>query len=151
MAGEGFSSAMGELIRGLGQMSEHVQSEAAGLVRSTAEVMAARVRSRYTRRTGTLQDRVMVEAASRGQESAGVSGSLRWKVRSRAPHAHLYERGTIERVIASTGASRGRMPAKPTFVPEAVRARARMRQELIALVQRQTVPHMTGRLEVRAS
>lgn len=147
MASEGFTG-MAALINGLQRMGEHVQTEAAGIARSTAQIMAARVRPKYARRTGTLQDRVVVEEMARGD---GGAAALRWRVRSRAPHSHLYERGTLERFVASTGARRGRMPARPVFVPEAVRARGRMHQELIALVARQTVPGMTGRLEVRAS
>ena len=146
MATEGFTG-MADLIRGLGRLGEHVQVEAAAIVRSSAQIMATRVRGRYTRRTGVLQDRVITEEMGRGQSAA----SLRWKVRSKAPHSHLYEEGTVERFVASTGARRGRMPARPTFVPEAVRTRERMREELIALVARQTVPQMTGRLEVRQS
>lgn len=147
MATEGFTG-MADLIRGLGQMGERVQLEAASIVRSSAQIMATRVRGRYARRSGVLQDRVVAEELGRGQ---GSRVALRWKVRSKAPHAHLYEEGTVERFVASTGASRGRMPARPTFVPEAVRTRGRMRDELIALVARQTVPQMTGRLEVRQS
>ncbi len=162
MATEGFKG-MAELIRGLERLGGAVQTEAASIVRTTAQLMAARVRSLYPRRpagrkAGALQDRVVIEEG-RGQFTAthrsggGVAGtfvgSLRWKVRSKAPHAHLYEFGTVVRRTASRGANRGRMGATPTFVPEAVRARERMRRELIALIERQSVPGMTGRLEVR--
>ncbi|MGE0363368.1 MAG: HK97 gp10 family phage protein [Vicinamibacterales bacterium] len=150
MAAEGFEG-MADLISGLGRLGDVVQTEAASIVRSTAELMRARVRARYRRRSGVLQDRVVVEAGTRGGRSSTGGSSLRWKVRSRAPHAHLYEEGTAERFTAATGASRGRMPATPTFVPEAVLARERMHQQLISMVGRQTVAGMTGRLEVRAS
>lgn len=140
MATEGFSG-MPELIAGLARMGEHVQREAAGITRSAAQVMAARVVSQYPSHTGTLRSRVVVESLS----------PLRQKVRSKAPHAHLFEKGTVNRRTASTGANRGRMPARPTFIPEAVRARGRMVDELIALLKRQTVPGMTGTMEVRQS
>lgn len=153
MATEGFKG-MGQLLRGLEAMGEHVQLEAAGIVRTTAMVMAARVRGQYPRRAsgnkaGALQDRVVIEEG-RGQSGTGV-GSLRWKVRSKAPHAHLYEQGTVERFLASNGARRGRMGATPVFIPAALRARQAMHNELVALIVRQTVPGMSGRLEVRAS
>lgn len=142
MATAGFEG-MDALIAGLGRMGETVQHEASGIVRATAQLMRATVQSKYPRKSGVLQDRVIAE------ESSAPGPSLRWKVRSKAPHAHLFEEGTVERFLASNGASRGRMPATPTFVPEAVAARGRMRRQLIDLVNRQTVPHMTGRAEVR--
>lgn len=164
MATEGFKG-MGELIRGLERMGAHVQTEASSIVRTTAQVMAARVRGQYPRRAtgnkaGALQDRVVVEegrgqflASRRGGGGVGGTfvGSLRWKVRSKAPHAHLYERGTVERYLASNGARRGRMGATPVFIPQAIRARQTMHNQLVALLVRQTVPGMTGRMEVRAS
>lgn len=146
MATEGFTG-MDALIRGLDRLGDSVKVEAASIVRSTAHLMRATVRSKYPRGTGVLQDRVIAEELT----AAGGGASLRWKVRSKAPHAHLYEEGTVERFLASNGARRGRMPATPTFVPEAVIARQRMVGQLIGLVARQTVPGMTGRLEVRAS
>lgn len=151
MAAEGFQG-MAALLRGLERLGETVQVEAAGIVRGTAELMRARVRARYRRRSGVLQDRVVVEEMTRGAGGRTTgAGSLRWKVRSKAPHTHFYEDGTAERFTAGTGAGRGRMPAQPTFVPEAVLARERMVHQLISLVSRQTVPGMTGRLEVRPS
>ena len=111
----------------------------------TAERMAFSVRQRYPRgRTGTLRDRVVVE-----QLHPSSGASLRWKVRSKAPHAHLYERGTVNRRTASTGANRGRMAAHPIFIPEAIRHRTVMVHRLVDLLARQTVPQMTGHMEVR--
>jgi hypothetical protein len=74
---------------------------------------------------------------------------LRWKVKSKAPHAHLYEYGTLKRYTRGTGAHRGKMDPTPTFVPSAQRWRARMVDDLIALLKRQTVPGMSGQMDVQ--
>ncbi|MGE0460901.1 MAG: HK97 gp10 family phage protein [Vicinamibacterales bacterium] len=146
MATEGFTG-MADLIADLGRMGEDVQREAAGVVRSTAELMQAEVVRDYDEADGDLRRGVVVEPGR------GVSAdlALRWKVRSKAPHAHLYEFGTVQRFTAGTGANRGTMPAAPTFVPAAVRARARMVDRLTALLRRQRVKGMTGTMEVRPS
>ena len=144
MAQDGFRG-MADLIRGLERMGDAVQREAAVIVEDTAERMAFSVRQRYPRgKTGTLRDRVVVE-----QLHPSSGASLRWKVRSKAPHAHLYERGTVNRRTASTGANRGRMAAHPIFIPEAIRHRTVMVHRLVDLLARQTVPQMTGHMEVR--
>jgi hypothetical protein len=131
---------MAELIRGLQRLDERTRLEAVSIVRASAVAMRDEVAHMYPRRTGTLQDRVSV---------GKVSGELRWKVRSRAPHAWLFERGTHERFTKGTGAGRGAMPKGNLFVPAAQRARSRMVEQLIAMVVRQTVPGMDGKPEVR--
>lgn len=147
MATEGFTG-MAELLRGLEQLGETVQQEAAGIVEGSARLMAANVAPQYASRTGTLRDRVVVE---KGRIASVGTQALRWKVRNKAPHAWLYEKGSAQRFTAGTGANRGRMPAKATFVPAAIRAREGMRRQLIALVKRQRVPGMSGSMEVRES
>lgn len=137
MAQDGFSG-MADLIADLGRLAE-VPEEAAGIVRTTAELMEAEVVQAYPAHEGELRRRVVREEL----------GPLRWKVRSKAPHAHLYEYGTVQRFTAGRGANRGTMPAKPTFIPAAVRARTRMVDRLTDLVKRQKVRGMTGTMEIR--
>jgi HK97 gp10 family phage protein len=145
MANEGVSG-MAALIADLARMGEAVQRESAGIVKSTADLMKAEVVRDYPVADGELRRRVVVEQGRRGD---GENSSLRWKVRSKAPHAHLVEYGTVQRFTNDTGANRGTMPAKPVFVPAAVRARARMVRELVGIVRKQRVKGMTGSLEVR--
>jgi hypothetical protein len=100
-----------------------------------AELMAGEVRTAYPRQTGNLQDHVTVER----------QGDLRARVKASARHAHLYEYGTVRR-YTGTGAYRGTMPARPTFVPAAVRRRARLLEEVQRFLYRQRVPGFEGTL-----
>lgn len=142
-ASGGFSG-MAELIADLGKLGEAAQREGAVVVQQAATSMASELQSAYPSHEGVLRGRVVVE-----NRSAGSGPALRWKVRSKAPHAHLYEYGTVRRFTADTGANRGTMPATPTFVPAAIRTRRRMVEGLKAVIRRQRVRGMTGQLEVR--
>ena len=153
---EGFTG-VAALIRDLERMDEEVQTEAGGIVRASALLMEAEVERAYAEAEGALRRGVVVEEMDRGQFVRDGGGprnqhhALRWKVRSKAPHAHLYEFGTVQRFTNDTGANRGTMPAKPTFIPAAVRTRARMQRELEGLVRRQRVKGMSGAMELRRS
>lgn len=119
--------------------------ELAPVVRSHADGLANELRASYQQGgTGTLASRVTSEV---GKDPRG----LRMKVRSRAPHAHLYEYGTIQRFTAGTGANRGTMPAKPTFIPAAIRWRERMKRAAKTALQSLRVPGFRGSPEVRES
>lgn len=119
--------------------------ELAPVVRSHADGLAAELRTAYDQGgTGTLAARVSAEV---GRDPRG----LRMKVRSRAPHAHLYEFGTVRRFTAGTGANRGTMPAQPTFIPAAIRWRERMKRAAKTALQGLRVPGFHGSPEVRES
>jgi len=113
------------------------------LLQSHAESLAAEVRDAYPKVTGNLADHVKVDK--------GDVSSLRVRVRTTAKHAHLYEYGTVRRFTAGTGANRGTMPARPIFVPAAIRWRARMVTATKAALQRMRIPGFTGSAEVRES
>jgi Bacteriophage HK97-gp10, putative tail-component len=140
MSDEGFSG-MSDLIEDLRRMGPAVEQEAQGIVRSSGELMVAELQRSYPAREGVLRARVILEEKTQ----------LRIKVRSKAPHSHLFEDGTVQRFTARSGANRGTMPAKPTFRPAAVRIRRRMVEQLVDLVKRQRVRGMTGTMEVRGS
>lgn len=83
-----------------------------------------------------VMERETSEAAQRMQTryahdslSSGVRRDKRgpgdYRIRNMAPHAHLFELGTVAR-FRSNGAATGRMPAKPVLIPEAIGARARI-------------------------
>lgn len=120
------------------------------IVRESAEGLAADLRGQYanTKRTsinpGTLASRVVVEP---GRDGRGLLA----KVRSKAPHAHLYEYGTVQRRTNETGANRGTMPARPTFVPLAIRWRERMVRSAASALRSLRIPGFTGSPEVRES
>lgn len=139
---EGFDA----LSRALETLPEDLsRRELAPVVRSHSDGLATELRSSYDQGgTGTLAARVVVEA---GRDPRG----LRVKVRSKAPHAHLYEYGTIQRFTSGTGANRGTMPAKPTFIPAAIRWRERMKRATKTVLQSLRVPGFHGSPEVRES
>jgi len=139
---EGFD----DLSRALEALPEDLsRRELAPVVRSHSEGLATDLRSAYDQGgTGTLAARVVVEP---GRDLRG----LRMKVRSKAPHAHLYEYGTVQRFTAGTGANRGTMPARPTFIPTAIRWRERMKRATKTVLQSLRVPGFHGSPEVRES
>lgn len=134
-----------EMVEALEALPDVLARDAlAPIVRESAEGLAADVRSQYARVTGTLAERVVVEP---GRDPRG----LRAKVRTKAPHAHLYEYGTVGRRTNQTGAYRGVMPARPTFIPAAIRAREQMGRRIVAALRALRIPGFTGTPEVRES
>lgn len=129
------------LRRMLDEVPESFKAQAlVPIVRESSEGMRAEVEGAYHKRTGRLASRVVVERQS---------NALRAKVRTKAPHAHLYEYGSIRRYTRGSGANRGQMPAQPTFVPAAIRWRARMVDRVLAAMRGLRIPGLTGSPEVR--
>lgn len=157
MAVNGEFSGMAEMIAALKALPEALQREAEGVVVAAAEQTANEVRSAYLKanksyfqhgrvreNAGNLVAGVVV------RRSKGESGRrLRAQVKSSAPHAHLYEYGTVSRHLQSNGANRGTMPATPTVVPIAQRNRSRMVAALTDVVKRSKVTGFDGTPEVR--
>lgn len=120
-----------DLRSALRQLPADMASQGASIVETTAARVGADVVRNYPSRTGTLQRRVRVDHGVSAR--SGVSAI----VRSAAPHASLYEFGTEARRTGA-GANRGRMPVGPEssrLIPQAIRARRRMTDELTALVR----------------
>jgi hypothetical protein len=139
-ANEGFSG-MGNLIRSLQRLPEELKDEAEGIVNSTADLFKADLDAEYGKHvvTGNLV----------GQTRADRSEPLRVRVRNTARHAEMFERGTVQRFTARTGANRGRMPVGNVFIPRAIRWRQTMVGRLRALLVKARVQGMTGSPEVR--
>lgn len=87
------------------------------------------IRALYPEVTGTLKQRMRIDIE---QSAFGTIG----RVRSTAPHAWLYENGSQTRQTA-LGYNRGAMPPNNVFIPEAIRKRRAMVQQLIQLVNDQ--------------
>lgn len=138
---EGFSG-MGNLIRALQQYGDEVKQEAGGIVNSTAELMKADLDAEYGKHvvTGNLVGTTRIVPGD---------SPLRVQVRNRARHAAIFERGTVQRFTAGTGADRGKMPPGNVFIPRAVRWRRTMVGRLRALLVKARVQGMTGSPEVR--
>lgn len=132
-----------ELRDALSDMPEQLKAEFGPVVMAHAEGMAADLKATYHKTDGVLADRVVVEP--------GRTSPLLAKVRTKAPHAHLYEYGTVRRFTKGTGAFRGVMPAQPTFVPAAVRWRDRLVRAAKSTLQAMRVRGFTGSFEVRES
>ena len=85
-----------------------------------ANAVASVVQSQYPHgRTGKLRTGVRVKDESPTGDSVLV------RVRTLAPHSHLYEKGTEKPRRTTRGWSRGIMPAHPIFIPAAIQKRTR--------------------------
>lgn len=119
-----------EIWQALQRASLALRQEAADLVAQAARRLGERVRAAYPRGpTGRLRGQIVVSLAPR-QSSDPVLRTYR--VRAFAPHVHIYEHGTRERVDPTRrNARRGRSPAHgPIFA----RLAADTRRSLIAAI-----------------
>lgn len=116
-----------ELVRALANAPEEIHSEAAAIIKEETEGAAIELATSYPKKTGTLARRVRTEYPK----------DLVGKVKSKAPHAHLWHWGTKVRRTAK-GANRGQMPAAnpEPLVPISRRRRARMMRRLKDLLIR---------------
>lgn len=126
-------NGMAELREALRNLPEHLAGEASHIVGSVANGAGSEVRQHYKRgKTGNLIAGVEVAQISTGKAAAG------YVVRSKSPHSHLVERGTVTRRTAS-GANRGAMKKSPEnerMIPIVIRARRRMYGQLADLLRR---------------
>ena len=117
---------------GLRALPSDLADEAAGDVETATRDAARAIEQDYpTGPTGNLKRGVVVEIRRGRFNVTGI-------VRSRAPHASIFEAGTTTRRTAK-GFNRGRMPQPPAeqrVIPEAVGVRRRLMSTLIDLVRR---------------
>ena len=129
-----------EMIDDLRRMPTEIEKAASWHVQEAAETMASEVRGEYPTVTGNL---------ARGVRVTRVN-AFRAIVRSTARHAWLYEKGSVARRHASGKV--GRQDARgdaEVFIPAAIKARQHMTEQLVRVVESQTVRGMTGRLTVQ--
>lgn len=133
MAGTLRFDGMSEFRAALRRLPDELKAEASHIVEATANGVAAQVKQNYpTGKTGNLVRGVTVTHFEGGKVSAGAI------VKSVAKHAWLYEHGSKVR-RTGRGANRGQMPEAPEskqMIPIVVRARRRMTEQLIGLLQR---------------
>lgn len=124
---------MAEFRAALRQLPEDLAQEAGVIVQAQAEFAKDQIQRAYPHGpTGNLQSRV---TATKESESRFGARSI---VRSRAPHASIFEFGSKAR-RTNTGANRGRMPKAPAseaMIPIVVRRRRAMVSALIDLVRK---------------
>lgn len=129
-----------EFRKALRELPEQLRAEAAVVVEAAARASASEVKSAYeqvrtpsatgrTQEGQHLADRVVVSV-----DNAGTSYARAF-VRSKSPHAHLFEFGTASRRWKS-GKSTGSAPARPTMIPIVERNRRKMHGELVAIVKK---------------
>jgi hypothetical protein len=127
------------LIQALNRASDDVKREVSTIVDATAHAVVSRVQSRYpVGPTGNLRSRVFVTSPRAfATTSTGQTIPAR-RVRATAPHVHIWQEGTRERVDATRGnARRGRMPkGGRVFEATAADARRDMYRQMQSLLER---------------
>jgi hypothetical protein len=136
-----------ELRAALAATPDRFRAMLAPMVREMVAGLAAEVVDTYPlgppgRRTPPGNLKAGVRTAAGRSELSGL-------VRSTAPHAHLYERGTALRRRASDGAARGRMPAHRVIIPAAIQWRADLTERAKREFSQLQIPGVDGRPEVR--
>ncbi len=120
---------LAELYAGLRALPGDLAREGGAIVVAHAEDAKNQIQAEYHEGpTGNLRRGVVVDRASSGFGARAI-------VRSRAPHAWMYESGSAQR-RTERGANRGRMPALHAFIPIVIKVRAQMVRSLIGLVER---------------
>jgi hypothetical protein len=129
-------TGLDDLVRALRALPELVQREASVIVTDHARAAMTAMQAAYPVRTyGRLSNRgALLRGLRLESRTDAVSSSA--ILRNRAPHAYLFEHGTATRHTAA-GISRGAMPPGRVFIPIAVREKTAMRNDLIALLERQ--------------
>jgi hypothetical protein len=121
-----------EFKTALRNLPDELTDDAGDIVMGTSEAAQREVQANYpTGPTGNLKARVSNE---RQPSKFGASA----RVRSRAPHASIFEHGSGPRQT-SKGANRGRMPEAPAsqqMVPVVIKHRRQMVERLKALVRK---------------
>jgi Bacteriophage HK97-gp10, putative tail-component len=119
---------LAELRKALRHLPAELTGEAAELIRAAADGVAAEIVAAYPERTGNLRRGVRVTHETSRFGAAST-------VRNHAPHAYIFEVGTVARKTA-IGAPRGVMRPGKVFIPRAVRARRALYAAQIALLRR---------------
>lgn len=121
-----------EFRQALRDLPEAITKKASKVVVEAARSTQRDVTSAYPAgKTGNLKAGV----SSRATRSRKFSAEA--QVRSRAPHAHIFEKGSAPRKTGD-GYNRGSMPKAPDsqrFIPVAIRARREMTRRLVELVE----------------
>jgi hypothetical protein len=131
-------NGLSELKKILRSLPDDLAEEAGRVVVWNANAAAGDIRASYPRVSGNLQDGVVVEVDN---SFVGSRYGARAIVKSKAPHAYIYEHGTEARhyfTQKGRGVRKavGRMPAGNIFVPRVIKHRRRMMDELVEFLIR---------------
>lgn len=114
-------------------LPDALRGEADNYVEENANAAAVDIRGAYPARTGNLRAGVEVL-----EKPAGRYGTAR-VVRNRAPHAVIFERGTVARHYFTRNNVKhllGRMPPGRVFVPRVIKWRRRFIEQVKAMLER---------------
>ncbi len=126
---------LADLRAALKKLPPDLVREAAVIVHAQAEAAMREISGAYPVHTGNLRNNLRLEL-----NADAVSTTA--KIRNRAKHAYIFERGTTARHWKS-GKSTGTMPAGRVFIPIAMQRRRIMLAALIDLIER-TGLHVSG-------
>lgn len=118
---------LADLRADLRKLPEELRDDASQIVIDAADGAASDIVEDYPERTGKLKKGVKVQRLTGSRFFAGAI------VRNTAKHAFLWENGTQAR-HTELGANRGAMPPGNVFVPNVLRRRRQMYDQLKALI-----------------
>lgn len=121
---------LAELREELRNLPADLTGEAGHIVEAAANGAAATIKREYPVRTGNLRDHLTVTITSGSGQY-----SVRGVVQNTAKHAWLFENGSQAR-HTDIGANRGSMPPGHVFIPNIIRERRRMYDDLKDLLTR---------------
>jgi hypothetical protein len=141
MAAKGVTwTGLAQFKRDLQALPPDLASEANEILLTAAEAAKDRVYATYPRVTGRLRRGLVVQPSRNSRLVAGAT------VKNRAPHAHLYEKGTQVR-HNQHGDNRGAMPANPTFYPITTALRHQALYDVIGLLYSHGAARVTGDID----
>lgn len=125
-------SGVDELLEQLRDLPDHLAAEAGSIVQGAADNAMSAMAAAYAQHvvSGKLE-----RSLKKTEQAIGRYG-VAYQVKNTAPHAWMYENGTIAR-HNKKGANRGAAPPRHAFVPNAERSRAAMYQQLRAMLERE--------------
>jgi hypothetical protein len=118
-----------ELQKALQQLPDELVAESRAILENQAEITKYSIYAAYPRRTGNLRDGMTLTYKHTPVSSTAI-------IRNKAPHAYIYETGTVARQTA-IGAVRGSMPAGKVFISRMIAGRRAFWKAIRALLARQ--------------
>lgn len=116
-------NGLAELREALSALPTTVRAQFKPVLTNAGDQIVAETTSAYS------ADGVPSLAHGMRVESSGDRADLSVRIRLTSPTAHLRELGTVDR-YTSSGAYRGRQPARPVFIPIVERVRAQVGEQL---------------------
>lgn len=119
-----------EFLQALRSLPDEMREEGAQMVEARAREANGTITAEYeaARESGNLVNHQKIEIE---HTPAGTIA----RIKNTAKHAHIYENGTQIRKTKA-GANRGSMPPAHVFIPNVIRSRRSLTEDLVGLLQR---------------